>query len=125
MTVLRAVAFCLLAGGLVAGPVLAQGSLNPTSAPAPSMKSLQEIWDRLGTLEIANAAQRSEIQSLQQQNSVVLSALGVNPPWQTSTVNSNSPIGTLPSLAFAPNGQPAIAFSSSYGGITSRLYYSV
>ncbi|MFP6872224.1 MAG: hypothetical protein VCA55_01840 [Verrucomicrobiales bacterium] len=66
--------------------VHAQGDLAPpTGAPAPTMKSLQEIWERIGQLE-------SKVLSLQEENAynleLLLSALGGSLPWQLTTVDS-------------------------------------
>jgi hypothetical protein len=95
----------------------AQGPLAPTNAPAPSMKTLQEIWDLL-------TAQQGEIQTLQQQNMVLANALGANLPWQITRVYTNGFTGTGPSIAYGPGGKPGVAFGEGYIGVTSRLHYA-
>lgn len=89
----------------------AQGPLAPSAAPAPTQKSLQEIWDKL-------SAQQAQITSLQTQLTAVsglnaVSAAGLTLPWNITTVNSVQDsvdyAGHFASLAFGPDGQPAIS----------------
>ena len=86
---------------------LAQGPLDPDTEPVPAMKSLQEIWDRL-------AVQRTQIAGITDQ-----AAPSVNLAW---TSDRMTPAG-LPvegvSLAFGPDGQPAIALAYGF----DDLYY--
>ncbi len=35
---------------------LAQGSLTPTAAPEPTMKTLQQLWDEIQTVKTQNVA---------------------------------------------------------------------
>ena len=88
---------------------LAQGPLTPPGAPAPTQKSLQEIWDKI-------AAQEAQITSLQAQNSSLQAQLSISParlalPWNLTTVDSDGNlVGQYTSLAFGPDGQPAISY---------------
>jgi hypothetical protein len=95
--------------GLIAAPAFAQGPLTPLGPPGPTQKSLQEIWDRMGTLESIVVSQQQQIALLQQQNSILLSASNIALPWSYETVYIDLPLGDM-SLAFAPSGQPAIAY---------------
>lgn len=97
--------------GLIAAsaPAYAQGPLTPPGPPGPTQKSLQEIWDRMGTLESIVVGQQQQIAQLQQQNSILLAASNVSLPWTYESVYIDLPLGNM-SLAFAPSGQPAIAY---------------
>lgn len=107
------------------GTALAEGPLTPPGPPAPTMKSLQEIWDKIGGLETQNAQLSQRLQgqqSLINQQSVLLKALAaagnVNLPWQYSQVKT-LPIGISDhTLDFDPDGLlgiascgPALSFS--------------
>lgn len=98
---------------LAAAPAArAQGSLTPPGAPAPTMKSLQEIWDRL-------AAQEAAVHAASRQNSLILDALGVNLPW----LHRDGPNGSGPlSLAFDPDGTPTVAYIEAFGAIKLARY---
>lgn len=97
--------------GLIAAsaPVYAQGPLIPPGPPGPTQKSLQEIWDRISTLESIVVGQQQQIAQLQQHNSILLAAGNVSLPWTYETVYIDLPLGKM-SLAFAPSGQPSIAY---------------
>ena len=101
-----------------------QGALEPpSSTPAPTQKSLQEIWDRVGILEsdLGNLENnlvglKGEVEALSTQNAnltnLLLSIgqkLGAL-PWTTTTIDSEGNAGTYTSLAFSPSGQPAISY---------------
>ena len=47
------------------GDLRAAGPLNPPGAPAPTMKSLQEIWDEIQTLKTQNAALQEQLNTIQ------------------------------------------------------------
>ena len=113
---LLVIVFAVIAS-LPAGMAHAQGALDPTNAPAPSMKTLQQIWDKI-------AAQQADIDRLRYQNEAILNLLGPSLPWQVAAIYTNGDTGTGPSLAYGPDGQPAIAFGESYVGATDRLYYT-
>lgn len=100
----------------------AQGALTPPGAPAPSMKTIQQLWDRLGQVEAAQAGQAAFMQNISQQNSVILSALGVTLPWAIKSLPSFDLPGN-PSLAFAPDGETSIAVSQAFIGYTNRVYF--
>lgn len=108
---------------LTAACALAQGPESPPGAPGPTQKSLQEIWDRIGLLEAANAdiALRSQelrnaylsLQAASTRNSAsllaTLDALGVRQPWVTTAIPGVAD-ATAASLAYSPAGFPAIAW---------------
>lgn len=95
---------CMIIAGLLAmtsvTPGWAQGPLDPTNPPAPSMKTLQEIWDKI-------AAQQAEISSLK-----ALLAPQANLAWVVTTVDATIGGGASSpnSLTFGPDGQPAISY---------------
>lgn len=100
----------------------AQGALTPSGAPAPTMKTLQQLWDRLDQVEAAQAGQSAFMQNISLQNSVILSALGVTLPWAIESLPSFGLPG-LPSLAFTPDGGTAIAVSQSFISNTNKVYF--
>jgi hypothetical protein len=90
-----------------------QGSLTPPGAPAPTMKSLQEIWDQISIIEASNQSlqslltnQQQQLNVLQQQNSLLLEDAAVVLPWDIDHVAYG---GYWPALTFTPAGRPAIA----------------
>jgi hypothetical protein len=98
---------CLLI--LLSCALHAQGPLTPTGAPTPSQKSLQEIWDKISTLETQTA-------QLQAWNSTLVTqmrlAIDSNPniPWSYNIIDAAGIVGWHTSLAFAPDGHPAVAY---------------
>ena len=93
----------------------AQGPLTPPGAPQPTMKSLQEIWNELQSVKSTVTSQAAEIaalKSLQQRSSatVLHYATGGSLPWSLTTVDSAGIVGYATSLAFGPDGQPAISY---------------
>jgi hypothetical protein len=125
----------------------AQGPLDPPSGPAPGMKSLQQIWDKIAALETQNQslltqnqALLTQTQALQTQNQTLLTTLasqqqtiggitqrleaaGISMPWQSSYIQSSSEeVSYECSFAFAPSGQPAVCY---YDSTNSRLRYAI
>jgi hypothetical protein len=99
----------------LAPSALAQGPLTPPGAPQPTMKSLQEIWNELQSVKSTVTSQAAEIaalKSLQQRSSatVLHYATGGSLPWSLTTVDSAGNVGMSTSLAFGPDGQPAISY---------------
>ncbi len=100
----------LLALALSGTIAFAQGTLVPVTAPAPTMKSLQEIWDKIGALEVQNLILQQRLMALQQQNALLLEHAGISLPWQISTLDSSGSVGEYTSLGFAAGASPAIAY---------------
>ena len=92
------------------GTLFAQGPIEPAEAPAPTMKSLQEIWDKIGGLE-TQAAQLATQNAQLQKQLALLSAATVNFAWNFSTAASGANRRNI-SLAFGPDGQPAVAYQN-------------
>ena len=105
---------CLLALVGAGTALLGQGALAPTAAPAPTQKSLQEIWDKVAALEARNLATQQSLLAAQQELALLQQNSGMSLPWQISTVDSVG--GAYCSLAQSPTGQPAI----SYYGTTNH-----
>lgn len=82
-------------------PAFAQGSLNPPGAPAATMKTLQQIYDRIDLLLATVSNQQRQIDYL-------AASVGFNTAW---TSNNVAP-GTinLSNFAEAPDGRLGIAF---------------
>ena len=87
----------------------AQGSLTPTGAPSPTMKSLQEIWEALSNQQSRLEVLQDEMCSVRQENSLIMLSLNVNLPWEVGIPDSTGFAG-FTSLAFGPDGQPAISY---------------
>ena len=79
------------------------------------MKSLQEIWDKVDTLETTVGTLQTQNQSLQQQVTgmqkdsvslgLLLASSNIVLPWNISTVDSTGTVGQFASLAFFRTGQ--------------------
>ena len=105
-----------------ASAAFAQGPLTPPGAPAPTMKSLQEIWDRIGIVEAQNAMLQSTVSAQQatlRQQRFLTGELaqinGVAPPWKTEQALAFQPFvpgGNVDwnSLALAPDDEPGVAY---------------
>ena len=101
----------------------AQGALTPPGAPAPTMKSLQEIWDKIDMLETQNLDLRTRTTQLQSQLTLLASTTA-NLAWVISTVDSAGDVGQFTSLAFGPDGQPAIAYYDAGNGFLKIARYN-
>jgi hypothetical protein len=75
---MRTRVFCLLCLARVAG-AFAQGPLAPGAAPAPTMKTLQEIFDRIGELQGTVDGQQQQLRLLQWQNTLLMENAGIAP----------------------------------------------
>jgi hypothetical protein len=98
----------------------AQGSLTPPpGTPAPAMKSLQEIWEKIASLESQNtalsgqlSAQQNQIATLTTQNQVLTNlalSLGAGTgtlPWNFDSIEGGSNL----SMAVASNGDIGISY---------------
>lgn len=98
----------------------AKGPLEPPAGPpAASMRSLQEIWTRVGTLETQLSTAQADltltlndltrVRSDNQLLTALLStsATGIALPWNLATVDD---VGSQTSLAFAPDGNPCLSY---------------
>lgn len=94
----------------VPATLVAQGPLDPPEAPAPGMKSLQEIWDKIGGLE-TQATQLATQNAQLQKQLALLAATTVNFAWNFSTVVSGANRRNI-TLAFGQDGQPAVAYQN-------------
>jgi len=143
---LNLIAFTFIPAVLLSGTWLhAQGDLAPAGAPAPTMKSLQEIWERINAnqavieakinanqaateamltehrdaTEATIAALQAENAALKDQNATIqqlLASLGLDLPWQTTTIDSVGKPGRFTSLSFDPLGNPAISYYDFING---------
>jgi hypothetical protein len=117
----------------------AQGELAPAGAPAPTMKSLQDIWERINANQAATesmltehrdatiAALQAENAALKEQNATIqqlLASLGLDLPWQTTTIDHVGFVGDYNSLSFDPSGNPAISYSDRTQVISDLKYAS-
>lgn len=87
----------------------AQGPLTPSGAPTPTQRSLQEIWDKIGGLEAKTASLQASNSQLVAQLSIMMDG-NSNIPWSYSTIDSAGIVGWHTCLAFAPDGQPSVAY---------------
>jgi hypothetical protein len=99
---------------LLSAPLaLAQGPLTPPGTPSPTQKSLQEIWDELQAQKTQITAIQAQNTALTRQASTLHYAQGGSLPWNLATVDSAGSVGSYTSLAFGPDGQPAISYFDS------------
>ena len=77
------------------GPLQGQGDLEPQPGPpAPSMKSLQEIWDKLEALEAQNAVLSAKLDAIQGIITIEMVPVG-NPGNAADTTGSPNPAGAV------------------------------
>ena len=123
-------------------PLRAEGPLTPPGAPAPTMKTLQELWDKLGDIETrlatlegtttatAAAVTESTATSASETESMfsgLASALGLSATytWTTSVVDTSTEAGKYSSLAYNPlTSQPAIAYYNAGSGTLRFAQYN-
>lgn len=83
----------------------AQGSLTPSDSPAPTQKSLQEIWDKIETLQTTIDEQTNQIEALKTKLDFD------NPPSVQATV----PVGNIGNLSDSKNTvSPSVYGSVDY-----------
>ncbi len=111
-----------LATSLLALSASAQGPMSPPGTPAPTQKSLQEIWDRLHMLESETVALldgvgrlASQNNTLLQRNALLMDAAGVELPWRLDT-GFTAVLGGDAGLAFLPNALPVVSFREDASG---------
>lgn len=111
----------LLAGNVTQTP--AQAPLTPPGPPSPTQKSLQEIWDKIDGLE-------NQVETLEDENAELLAGVaasnalasythyanGGSFPWVLTELATNLFLPDDTSLAFGPDGQPAIAYQTNGAG---------
>jgi hypothetical protein len=102
---------------------ISQGTLAPTNAPSETMKSLQEIWDRIGDMEATQSAQQADIDQVQeqtatieQQNSMLLDGQ-TNLQTQQAAIQDDprTPISSLPYIINGPGSYYVTGNLSSTG----------
>jgi hypothetical protein len=103
----HAAAYLVVSGALLCPALRAQGTLTPPGAPAPTQKSLQEIYDRVVALEARNQQLENVLLGLAQAQGTL--------PWSFSTVASPSPGRS--SIATTPAGRPAVVYPALGGGL--------
>ncbi|MFN0130741.1 MAG: hypothetical protein ACKV19_29105 [Verrucomicrobiales bacterium] len=113
-------AFALLLAPCTTPRASAQGDLTPPGAPAPTMKTLTQIWDRIGVLEAANAQQAQQIAAQTNILNALAAAQGLL-GWSFTTVDRAGDVGADNSIAIAPNGHPAIGY---FDPNTNQLKYA-
>lgn len=136
------VATALLFWGEIGGLVHGQGALQPPPGPPEAtQKSLEEIWDRLGTigekastlessleasqagiaaLTDSQAAIDSDLAALEsdagQQQLLLAVAFQERLPWRLTDTNSGAPSASEHDLALGPDGIPAVAYPDVVSG---------
>ncbi len=120
MKPIQFITYSLLFSTLCALTALGQGGLTPSLTPAPTMKSLDEIWGKIGGLETQLSQVQAENRHL---NTLVnlLSAATVDFAWNLQIVDPEPNRGGDTSLAFDPSGQPAVSY---YDEVNSALKYA-
>lgn len=91
----------------------AQGPLTPPGAPAPTMKTLQQIYDRIDQL-IATVSNQ------QQQIDYLAASIGYNTAWISNNVASGSI--TLGNFALSSTGQLGFAYIDNTA--PARIFYA-
>ena len=81
------------------------------------MKSLQEIWDKIGTLENQLTQTQLQLGETRAENRLLVGLMStstVDLAWQITTVDAAGDVGFSSSLAFGPDGQPAISYHETF-----------
>lgn len=85
----------VLTGLLLSAAALhAEGPLTPPGAPAPTMKTLQELWDKMEALEAQNDALANQLNAIQGVVSIEMVAVG-NPGNAADTTGDPNPAGAV------------------------------
>ncbi len=86
----------------------AQGPLTAPGAPGPEMKSLQEIWDKIGGLEAQNRQLKTALQNQQALTAAQAEQTGlVNPSWSIRQIYAGSTHSH--SMSISSNGIAQVA----------------
>ncbi len=91
--------------------VQAQGPLANPGPPGPTQKSLQQIWDKIDAQQVQLAQLKAQNQAL---SAMLATSSSINLAWNLRTLDTNS--ASYSSLAFGPDGLPAIAYAGSASG---------
>lgn len=101
-----------------AATAVAQGSLTPPGPPAPTQKSLQEIWNKVGGLETQLSLTQGDLAQLRAENRLlgaVLAGSNVQFAWSITAVDGAQNVGSYNCIAFGPDGQPTISYYDATG----------
>ena len=110
-----------MAFGIAAQYCRAQGSLAPPGPPQPSMKSLQDLWNAIATLQGEVVTLSNRLSQVDTRVSELWRAQisAVTPSFTTVATSSG---GLLCSLAFSPDGRPAASFRAQDGTLAYAIF---
>ncbi len=98
--------------------VQGQGPIDPESAPGESMKSLQEIWDRLGEIETNIQTQAQQIQAQGQIIEAIAQGFDIELPWIIYDVPTFGGVLGNSAMTVSSKGEPLIAYVGFDGNTT-------